>query len=42
MAIARRFKINHEEVFAFGAFLVGEVGPVFDFVEQGRQGAAAR
>jgi len=31
MAIARRFKINHDEVFPFGAYLVGEVGPVFDF-----------
>jgi hypothetical protein len=31
MAIARRFKINHDEVFPFGAYLVAEVGPVFDF-----------
>ena len=31
MAIARRFKIGHDEVFPFGAYLVGEVGPVFDF-----------
>ncbi len=31
MAIARRFKIGHDEVFPFGAFLVGEVGPVFDY-----------
>ena len=31
MAIARRFKISHDEVFAFGAYLVGEVSPVFDF-----------
>ena len=31
MAIERRFKISHDEVFAFGAYLVGEVGPVFDF-----------
>jgi hypothetical protein len=31
MAIARRFKITHDEVFPFGAYLVGEVGPVFDF-----------
>ena len=31
MAIAKRFKIGHDEVFAFGAFLVGEVGPVFDY-----------
>ncbi len=31
MAIARRFKITHDEVFPFGAYLIGEVGPVFDF-----------
>jgi len=31
MAIARRFKISHDEVFPFGAFVLGEVGPVFDF-----------
>jgi len=31
MAIARRFKINHDEVFPFGAYLVADVGPVFDF-----------
>ena len=31
MAIAKRFKISHDEVFPFGAYLVGEVGPVFDF-----------
>ena len=31
MAIARRFKINHDEVFPFGSYLVAEVGPVFDF-----------
>jgi len=31
MAIARRFRIGHDEVFGFGAFVVGEVGPVFDF-----------
>ena len=31
MAMARRFKISHDEVFAFGAYLVGEVSPVFDF-----------
>ena len=31
MAIARRFKINHDEVFPFGAYLVAEVSPVFDF-----------
>jgi len=31
MAIARRFKITHDEVFPFGAYLISEVGPVFDF-----------
>lgn len=31
MAIARRFKISHDEVFPYGAYVVGEVGPVFDF-----------
>jgi hypothetical protein len=31
MAIAKRFKISHDDVFPFGAYLVGEVGPVFDF-----------
>jgi hypothetical protein len=31
MAMARRFKISHDEVFPFGAYLVAEVGPVFDF-----------
>ena len=31
MAIARRFKISHDEVFPFGAYLVAEVGPVFDY-----------
>ncbi|NMM25137.1 MAG: plasmid replication, integration and excision activator [Phycicoccus sp.] len=31
MAIARRFKIGHDEVFPFGAYLVAEVGPVFDY-----------
>ena len=37
MAIARRFKISHDEVFAFGAFLVGEVGPVFDFEKSSKE-----
>jgi hypothetical protein len=31
MAIAKRFKITHDEVFPHGAYLVSEVGPVFDF-----------
>jgi hypothetical protein len=31
MAIARRFKITHDEVFPHGAYLITEVGPVFDF-----------
>ncbi len=31
MAIARRFKITHDEVFPFGAYLISELGPVFDF-----------
>ena len=31
MAIARRFRITHDEVFPFGAYLISEVGPVFDF-----------
>ena len=31
MAIARRFKITHDEVFPHGAYLISEVGPVFDF-----------
>jgi hypothetical protein len=31
MAIARRFKITHDEVFPHGAYLISEVAPVFDF-----------
>ena len=31
MAIAKRFKIAHDEVFPFGAYLMGECGPVWDF-----------
>lgn len=31
MAIARRFKITHDEVFPCGAYLVSPVVPVFDF-----------
>jgi hypothetical protein len=31
MAIAKRFKISHDEVFPHGAFLVSPVSPVYDF-----------
>ena len=31
MAIAKRFKIAHDDVFPFGAYLMGECGPVWDF-----------
>jgi hypothetical protein len=31
MAIAKRFSIAHDEVFPFGAYLIGVVAPVFDF-----------
>ena len=31
MAIARRFKVSHDEVFPHGAYVVGEVLPVVDF-----------
>jgi hypothetical protein len=31
MAIARKLKISHDEVFPHGAYLVSEVGPVIDF-----------
>lgn len=31
MAIARRFKVSHDEVFPHGAYVVGEVVPVSDF-----------
>jgi hypothetical protein len=31
MALARRFKIEHDDVFGCGAFLVSEVTPVLDF-----------
>ncbi len=37
MAIARRFKIGHDEVFPFGAFVVAEVGPVFDFDKSSKE-----
>lgn len=31
MAIQKRFKVGHDEVFPFGAYLIGEVSPVFDY-----------
>ena len=31
MAIAKRFKISHDEVFPHGAYIVSEVSPVNDF-----------
>ena len=31
MAIARRFPIGHDQVFPYGAYLVGEVNPVSDY-----------
>ena len=31
MAIAKRFKIAHDDVFPFGAYLMGEVAQVWDF-----------
>jgi hypothetical protein len=31
MAIQRRFKVGHDEVFPYGAFLLGEVVPVWDY-----------
>lgn len=31
MAIAKRFKISHDEVFPHGAYLVSDVSPVNDF-----------
>lgn len=31
MALARRFKVSHDEVFGDGAYLVGEVQPIYDF-----------
>ena len=31
MAIARRFRITHDEVFPLGAYLVGDVQPVADY-----------
>lgn len=36
MAIARRFKISHHEVFPHGAFIVSPVTPVLDFDQSTR------
>ena len=37
MAIARRFRITHDEVFGHGAYLVSEVTPVLDFEKSSRE-----
>lgn len=37
MALARRFKVAHDEVFPFGAYLVSEVTPVYDFDKSTRE-----
>ena len=37
MAIARRLKLGHDEVFPHGAYLVSEVGPVIDFDRSTRE-----
>ena len=37
MAIARRFRITHDEVFGHGAYLVSEVSPVLDFEKSSRE-----
>lgn len=31
MAIAKRFRIGHDAVFPYGAFQIGDLGPVWDF-----------
>lgn len=31
MALARRFKVSHDEVFGYGAYLIADPGPIFDF-----------
>lgn len=31
MAIARRFRVGHEDVFPCGAYTINDVGPVWDF-----------
>lgn len=37
MALARRFKVAHDEVFPFGAFLVSDVAPIYDFERSTRE-----
>ena len=37
MAIARRFRITHDQVFGHGAYLVSEVTPVLDFEKSSRE-----
>lgn len=37
MAIAKRFKISHDEVFPYGAYLVSGVTPVNDFEKSTRE-----
>ncbi len=37
MAIARRFKISHHEVFPHGAYIVAPVAPVLDFDQSTRE-----
>ena len=37
MALSRRLKVTHDEVFPFGAFLVGEVNQVVDFDRSTRE-----
>ena len=37
MALARRFKVPHHDVFPFGAYLVSEVTPVYDFEKSTRE-----
>ncbi len=37
MAMAKRFKVSHDEVFPFGAFLIGEVVQVVDFDRSTRE-----
>ena len=37
MAIAKRFKISHDEVFPHGAYLVSPVSPVYDFERSTRE-----
>ena len=37
MAIARKLKLSHDDVFPNGAFIVSEVAPVFDFDRSTRE-----